>query len=374
VDLVAMLCALALRLAPPAVAHDESEEIRILIAKGTGILRVSGDHLAIAPLEDADVPPPDGGSLPHEGPLSLACAKDHTVHVGPLSAEASAIEVSTSTTFGALGHTLRGRLVFRCDGLHWLAINVVPLEEYLAAVLGGEMPRTFPGEALKAQAVAARSYALTRKIAARDAGLPYHLGATVLSQVYAGVALEDPHTLAAVTATRGEVLANGVEPVEAYFHSSCGGKTESGGAALGRTLSYLEPVSCPCGGHSPYAHWSVTAKERDVLEAFGGRSVADISVMSRTSTGRARMVRVSSPSGTREISATVFREALGYQRLPSLWFDVHKSGSDFVFEGRGAGHGAGLCQWGAKYMADHGSSYRDILAHYYPGTDLQKIY
>jgi stage II sporulation protein D len=372
VSLLTLLLALALPLAPTAT--DESEEIRILIGTGTGGLRVSGEGLAVAVLEESDTSPLDAGSLVHDTPLVLGCSKDRNVRIGSLSTSGSAVEVSAPSTLGTLGHTLRGRLDFRCEGRHWLAINVLPLEEYLAAVLGGEMPHTFPEEALKAQAVAARSYALTRKIAARDAGLLYHLGATVLSQVYAGVTHEDPHTLAAVVATHGEVLANGVEPVEAYFHSSCGGRTESGGEALGRSLSYLEPVNCPCRGHSPYAHWSVTVKERDLLEALGGRGVTDVAVDSRTSTGRARSVRVVSPTGTREIPATVFREALGYQRLPSLWFEVHKSGGDFVFEGQGAGHGAGLCQWGAKIMADRGATYREILAHYYPGTELQKIY
>ncbi len=361
--------------APQALTPaDESEEIRILIGTGGNALSVSGDELSVSPIAEGDASPPDAGPLVTQGHLTLTCAKDRNVVVGSVDTNAAAVEVLAPTTFKTLGHSLRGRLDFRCSGRHWLAINVLPLEEYLAAVLGGEMPHTFPEEALKAQAVAARSYALTRKIAARDAGLLFHLGATVLSQVYSGVDHEDPRTIAAVVATRGEVLANGVDPVEAYFHSSCGGETESGGAALGRSLSYLEPVSCPCRGHSPYAHWSVTVKEHDLLEALGGRSVSGVAVVSRTATGRARTVRVDSPTGRREISATVFREAVGYQRLPSLWFDVHRSGSDFVFEGRGSGHGAGLCQWGAKIMADRGSSYREILAHYYPGTDLQKIY
>ena len=367
-----LLIGLALLVGAPD-SPDESEDIRILVGSGNGSLRVTGDALSVVLIGESGT---DGGAgaESHGDAFTLGCTGERKVRVGSQTTDVGEVQVRAPTTVRAFGHSLRGEIDFRCDSHRWLAINVLPLEEYLAAVLDGEMPRSFPPEALKAQAVAARSYALTRKIAARDSGQRYHLGATVLSQVYAGVDHEDPEAVAAVAATRGEVLANGVEPVEAYFHSSCGGKTESGGAALGRPMSYLEPVSCPCAGHSPYAHWSVTAAERDVLEALGGRGVTDISVISRSATGRARTVRVQSKSGTREIAATVFREALGYQRLPSLWFDVHRSGSDFVFEGRGSGHGAGLCQWGAKIMADHGSSYRDILAHYYPGTELQKIY
>jgi stage II sporulation protein D len=367
-----LLIALLLAAGAPE-GSDESEDIRILVGTGTGSLRVSGEGLAVSAADDAAAAG-DAGITAVGNPISLGCGGDRAVRLDGRSEPAHIVEVQAPAVFHVFGHALRGALEFRCEEHRWLAINVLPLEEYLAAVIDGEMPRSFPLEALKAQAVAARSYALTRKIATRDSGQPYHLGATVLSQVYAGVDHEDPEAVAAVAATRGEVLANGVEPVEAYFHSSCGGKTESGGAALGRPLSYLEPVSCPCAGHSPFSHWSVTASERDVLAALGGRGVTDISVTSRSATGRARTVRVQSSTGTREIPATVFREALGYQRLPSLWFEVHRKGGDFVFEGRGAGHGAGLCQWGAKVMADHGSSYRDILAHYYPGTELQKIY
>ena len=348
-------------------SQDESEEIRILLGTDRGLLRVSGADLKIT-----------GGHLSafsnrQLGSVGLRCSH------GAVTAEgerlASPVVVQSNGPLRALGRTLRGRVETQCDGDLWLAINVLPIESYLAAVLGGEMPASFPGEALKAQAVAARSYALMRKIEAREIGRPYHLGATVLSQVYRGLDHEDPRTASAVSATQGEVLAVGITPVEAYFHASCGGKTESGAAALDRPLDYLKSVSCPCENHSPYAHWRAEIGAAELGKAVGLTSAIGCEVISRTSSGRAARVQVQSEKGgMRTILANQLRTAIGYQKLPSTWFEVHREGGRFVFEGRGSGHGAGLCQWGARLLAEQGKDYRAILDHYYPGTTVERIY
>jgi stage II sporulation protein D len=353
-------------IAAGAAPLDESEEIRILLQVGRGPLRIGAERLTLVPNE--------GETTSLEGAqASLACVQGQVVaagkkYVGPVA-------IAAEGPLEVLGRRLRGQIEVSCAGQLWTAINVLPMETYLTAVLGGEMPPGFPPEALKAQAVAARSYALMRKIDARDQGKPYHLSATVLSQVYAGLSREDPRTATAVEATRGEVLAQGVTPVEAYFHASCGGKTETGSAALGRPLDYLKSVSCPCQARSPYAHWRVEVAAEELAKAVGLTSVADAEVASRTSGGRASKLRVKSEHGEeRTPSAIQVRASLGYQRLPSTWFDLHKEGGRFVFEGRGSGHGAGLCQWGARLLAEEGQGYREILAHYYPGTEVEKIY
>lgn len=348
-------------------SQDDSEEIRILLGTDRGSLRVSGSQLELS-----------GGGQP-SSPLhsvkgvALRCTR------GIISAGAERltppVAVEAAGPLRVLGRALRGQVEVHCDGDRWLAINVLPIESYLAAVLAGEMPASFPIEALKAQAVAARSYALMRKIEAREAGRPYHLGATVLSQVYLGLDHEDPRTLAAVTATHGEVLAVGVTPVEAYFHASCGGRTESGAAALDRPLDYLRSASCPCENRSPYAHWRAELSATDLGKAVGLASPVACEVISRTGSGRAARVQFrSAQGGVRTILATQLRTAVGYQKIPSTWFEVHREGNRFVFEGRGSGHGAGLCQWGARIFAEQGKSYRDILEHYYPGTTVERIY
>jgi stage II sporulation protein D len=253
-------------------------------------------------------------------------------------------------------------------------IEELRLEDYVAGVVSGEMPASFPPEALRAQAVAARSYALTRKIEAQAAGRRWDIGTGVLAQVYvhggASAAAK-----AAVGATAGEVLVLGMEPVEAYFHAVCGGETEAGLPALGRDLPYLVPV--PCGGckDAPRARWTakVTAAELGRAAGLGGAATA-ARIVSRTGTGRAERVEIARGERKAVLAASDLRQRLGYERLPSLAFDVRLDGGEFVLAGRGRGHGAGLCQWGAAGLAREGKGYREILGHYYPGTEVVRMY
>lgn len=264
------------------------------------------------------------------------------------------------------GIRVRGDVVVQPGASQLVAINVLPLEDYLLGVLGSEMPRSFPLEALKAQAVAARTYALNKKLEQYDQ--PYHLGSSVISQVYKGLEVDDPRTREAVESTHGQVLTFKLQPIEAYFHSSCGGHTESGGDALGRDLPYLKSVECPCGSLST-SHWSVNLSGKE-LSALTGVKAGAVRVEGRTPTGRARRVQV----GSREFDAVRFRERIGYMKLKSLDFEVKKAGDGVELVGSGFGHGAGLCQWGARVLADQGQHYQDILLKYYPGTELQTLY
>ncbi len=264
---------------------------------------------------------------------------------------------------------VRGDLVVRLRSSGLQLINVLPLEEYLLGVVGAEMPVTFPVEALKAQAVAARTYALKKKL---DAGDPaVHLGAGVLHQVYRGLSRRDEQIRQAVESTRGEVLTSDLEPIEAYFHASCGGKTESGQAALTRELSYLQPVECPCGKLST-TRWQLSLSAQELRSLFGASDLSQMKISARSATGR---VRTLSLGRGRIVDAVEFRQKLGYDRVKSLWFDLDRaSGESIKIVGRGFGHGAGLCQWGAKAYAQQGWGYREILLHYYPGVEIQQLY
>jgi stage II sporulation protein D len=265
---------------------------------------------------------------------------------------------------------VRGDVVVRLHRDRLQLINVLPLEEYLVGVVGAEMPRSFPEEALKAQAVAARTYALKKKLEAFDQ--PFHLGNGVLHQVYRGLSQRDEAVRSAIDQTRGEILTYDLEPIEAYFHASCGGRTESGLAALSRDLPYLQSVDCPCGKLAA-SHWELSLPGGEVRTLFGGKEAGSLRVLARSDTGR---VRTLSLGPGRDVDAVDFRQRLGYQRLKSLWFELNASdGREAVrITGRGFGHGAGMCQWGAKTYADRGWSYRQILFHYYPGVEIQQIY
>jgi stage II sporulation protein D len=247
------------------------------------------------------------------------------------------------------------------------------LEEYVAGVVSGEMPASFPPEALKAQAVAARSYALTRKIDAQIAGRGHDIASGVVAQVWAERASEAARAAAAATA--GEVLVAGRDPVEAYFHASCGGRTEAGLPALGRDLPYLLAVECGRCDRSPAVRWRIAVGARELAAAAGLRGKASAArVVARSPSGRAERLEIEAGRRGASISAVDLRRKIGWSRLPSLAFEVRRAGAAFAFEGRGRGHGAGLCQWGAAGLAREGKGYREILAHYYPGAAVVRMY
>ncbi|REG23166.1 stage II sporulation protein D [Archangium gephyra] len=348
------------------------ETMRIAMGDSQGQVRVSGKRLSFASdSEDARFSPLDqdsavvrrrGSRLELNGAPVMGTAVRFRAGV-----DARDAGVPGSSPLRAGDMQVRGDVVVRLykDGLQ--LINVIPLEDYLAAVLGSEMPVSFPPEALKAQAVAARTYALQKKL--ETYGSPFHMGSSVLHQVYGGVNREDPRSLAAVEATRGEVLTYELAPIEAYFHASCGGRTESGQDALQRNLPYLQAVDCPCGS-LPASRWSATVSDAE-LQAALGQSTEGFHVTSRTATERVNRVAT---AGGLSLDGAALRRKLGYTKLKSLEFDVERSGGTWHFNGRGYGHGAGFCQWGAKALADEGLTYRDILLHYYPGTELQQLY
>ncbi len=264
------------------------------------------------------------------------------------------------------GSRVKGDVVVMLGKAQLVAVNVLGLEDYLVGVIGSEMPKSFPTEALKAQAIAARTYALNKKL--EQYGQPYHLGSSVISQVYKGLDAEDSRTRDAVESTRGLVMTWQLQPIEAYFHASCGGRTESGLDALGRDLPYLQPVDCPCA-RLPTSHWTLKLDQSD-LKLLGGVKGAGLKVQGRSPTGRARRVEL----GSHSIDAVTFRQQLGYMKLKSLSFEIAKGKDGFTLEGQGFGHGAGLCQWGARVYAEKGWDFQKILQHYYPGTELQTLY
>ncbi|QRK05378.1 SpoIID/LytB domain-containing protein [Archangium violaceum] len=348
------------------------ETMRIAMGDAQSEVRVSGKGLSFgSDTEDARFSPLDQDSVVvrRKGSrleLNGAPVIGNSVRFrAGLDAQDAGVPGSSPLRAGDM--EVRGDVVVRIYKGGLQLINVIPLEDYLAAVLGSEMPVSFPLEALKAQAVAARTYALQKKL--ETYGSPFHMGSSVLHQVYGGVNREDARTRSAVEATRGEVLTYELAPIEAYFHASCGGRTETGQNALGRALPYLRAVDCPCG-RLPASRWSATLSDSELRSALG-QSTEGFRVTSRTSTHRVNRVVTSSGAS---LDGATLRRKLGYTKLKSLEFDVEHTSGGWHFNGRGYGHGAGLCQWGAKALADEGLSYRDILLHYYPGTELQHLY
>ena len=203
----------------------------------------------------------------------------------------------------------RGSLWIRPQGEALQAVNLVGLETYLASVVGSEMPASWPLEALRAQAVAARTYAL--RALRPSSGRAYDLKATVASQVYLGVEAETASTLAAVAGTRGLVLTYGDGLIEAVFHSSAGGSTENSGELWAQQLPYLVSVA-DFDRESPVRDWRLPLSDDLVRKAFPEiGSLERIEVLSTSSSGRVRQARVVGSAGVALVSGAELRSRLG---------------------------------------------------------------
>ena len=253
-------------------------------------------------------------------------------------------------------------------------INELDLEEYLYGVLKMEVDPRWPAEALKAQAVAARTLAIYNLGRYQSEG--YDVRATTDTQVYGGVSAEDPLTTAAVELTRGEILVYQGRPILAVYHSDSGGVTESSEYVWGGRYPYLKGVPDP---FTPAASWSVkmdlTAFEARLRRA--GKSVSGvlgITAGDLTPSGRVGSVRLVGASGTITLRATELRSLLGADVMKSTLFTVRLLPDDQAaveFVGRGSGHGVGMSQWGARGLALQGRSYAEILRYYYSGVTIE---
>jgi len=255
-------------------------------------------------------------------------------------------------------------------------INELGLEDYTRAVVGEEMNPNWPIEALKAQAVATRTYTLYRKLRGGQDG--YDLCSTVNSQVFTGDAWLKDGPARAVAETRGIVLTYRQEIAETLYHGSCGGMTEDASRVWNNGCGYLPGVACGCNSESPNASWVRTVTAGELVSALkaGGYDVTgakSVTVDQRSPSGRAASVRVLHAAGTLLLTGNELRRVLGYSKLPSTMFSVRTVPGGFMFTGSGSGHGVGLCQWGAKVMAEQGWTYDRILEHYYPELTLSRL-
>lgn len=283
------------------------------------------------------------------------------------------VHVSSSGEFIKVnGKSYRGKIELRKNGNgRLLVINDLDLEAYLLGVVAAEIPSDWEAEALKAQAVASRTYALSQK---RSAGKrPYHILATVGGQMYLGKRGERASATEAVEETRGLVITYLGEVIPAFYHSSCGGHTEDALELWGIDEPFLKGVDCDCQNISKYGIWEKRFTTESVIRALRreGFRLADIDSVETgdiTPAGRVKNVIFRHAGRGISVPAETIRTALGYSNIPSIFFEPELIDREVVFSGRGLGHGIGLCQWGAKEMARHGADYKSILSHYYPGT------
>lgn len=247
-------------------------------------------------------------------------------------------------------------------------INELPVEDYVKEVVMSEVGSNWEIEALKAQAVLSRTYAIKQK--RLNGNSLFHITSSVIHQVYKGGNNSDERVAYAVKETEGEILTfNGI-PVEPFYHSTCGGVTEDPEEVFGKRFPYLRPVESNCE-ISPYWVWSRKIPLPEIEDVLNIQCIKEIEIRSYTSTKRAKELTVIHCSGSTTIRATDLRKALGWTRLPSTLFSISKDGNSIVFEGKGYGHGVGLCQWSALQMAREGKNYKEILSFFFPGTTIE---
>ena len=245
------------------------------------------------------------------------------------------------------------------------AVNYVNVDDYLYSVVGSEMPSSWPQEALRSQAVAARSYALYQQHKA--SGKPFDLNSNQSSQVYKGLEGEAASTQSAVDATRGKILTHGGSVIEAVFHSSSGGHTENSEHVWSKAVPYLKGVP-DFDQNAPVYSWRAQFSLHEVGNLIGyPGSIEAVEVLSRSPQGRAKRMTIIGDAGTLTMTGNTFRQKLG---LRSTKFDLAVSPTSISVAGNGFGHGIGMSQWGARGMAERGKGHDEILTHFYKGTRL----
>ncbi len=263
------------------------------------------------------------------------------------------------------------------------AVNYVDLEQYLYSVVGSEMPASWHLEALKAQAVAARTYALYKR--QHNGNAVFDVGDTTTWQVYEGLQKETNTTQMAVNGTAGQVLTYNGQIIESVFHSSSGGHTENVEDIWSSPRPYLRAVQDfdEVAGNRGF-RWSQEFSAESFQQRITGVGrVLRITAVETTPRGRVESVRVEGDRGSRVLSGSDVRRALG---LKSTLFSITpemgrlastgSSGSvpvRFVVNGRGFGHGVGMSQWGAYGMAGQGYNYQQIVGHYFQSSALAQI-
>ena len=252
-------------------------------------------------------------------------------------------------------------------------INHIKTETYLAGVLSAEINTNWHREAVKAQAVIARTFALFRR--KKRSNHSWHLYSDHRDQVYRGIDYADRNSKSILNETFSLVVTQKGRIVPTFYHSNSGGITEDPGNLWQYGLPHLEIKSSPYGKSDPNYYWSTTLTPGEMMKILlkGGIQIPyleDIFIGKRTGSNRAANIIIISDE-IKSISAANFRKKAGYLRIQSLLFDVKKVNDRFVFTGTGRGHGVGLSQWGAKDMAEEGMSFVEILKFYFKNISIE---
>ena len=275
------------------------------------------------------------------------------------------------------GRLFRGAMEFiRGDSGKITVVNHIELEDYVKGILYHEVSHYWPYEALKAQAVVSRSFALYQR--EQSKGKDYDLRSDIYSQVYGGKTSERYRTNKAVDLSRGLVLTYNGKILPAYFHATCAGHTEDAALLWKTNLPPLKGVVCGYCQDSPHFNWHCDLTKKELKDKLVGagyklKDFKDILIQGHDPSGRIINLAIVTEHKDIIIPGKDFRYIIGPNIIRSTNFTVKLMDNDVVFEGVGWGHGVGMCQWGAYFMSKKGFTYDKILSFYYPGSKISSV-
>lgn len=349
---------------PPAVAK-KHPQVRVRVAYTRGAARISGKQVSA-----------DGQKGKDSFTLQV---KDNRLLMDGVAVPGNRMTFTSPEPlhirYGDARKCLRGDLVARIKSGRLLVNNVLDIEDYLRGVVPAENYASWPMETLKAQAVAARTYAYYQMRHRRK--WSYDLVDFAGDQAYGGVTREHPRSTKAVRATAGEVLTSQGKPILAMFTANSGGHTADARAIFDLGKPYLSAHRDPASLKGKMADWKRNFSRAEVVRALAkinvrAEGLSAIEAAERGPSGRVVKVRLVLADGRAKVlrNRTTLRRALD---LPEILYDIRREGDQFIFEGHGWGHGVGYSQWGASILGKT-KGYREILAFYYGIAKPDKLW
>lgn len=315
------------------------------------------------------------------------------IQIGDLHLPATRIELKVNQDPGLRinKHLYRGKIqLFRMRDGRLRVVNVVRLEDYLASVVDSEMPREFGHEARKAQCIAARTYALYQQ-QQRQSHPYFDLYDSTRSQMYLGVEYPGPQgqrwagesksSRRIVEETRGIVCTFEGTIFCTYFSAVCGGRTVQGTDLFSDAESPVRSISCQWCDDAKLHRWERTVSVDQFLKRFDPQNlISSERAFSMNDTASTALdanpketILIQQDDIVIELERHEIQQRLGAHVLPSPLFKVSLQGTDVVMTGRGHGHGAGFCQWGARGLSQSGKDAQTILQTYYPDSQCVEI-
>ncbi len=252
-------------------------------------------------------------------------------------------------------------------------INRIAIEPYVKGIMYHEASHYWPMEALKVQAIVSRTYVLYQ--IEENKANDFDVTSDIYSQVYGGRTSERYRTNKAVEETEGKILTFQGKVFPAYFSATCAGHTEDASELWNIDMPPLKGVACGFCKESPHFNWHYVLTLDEIQEKLaeagkGMGRIKDITILSRNKSGRVKELKIVTADKESKILAKEFRNIIGPNIIRSTNFKLTVVDKDAIFEGIGWGHGVGLCQWGAYFMAKQGRTHDEILTYYYPGSQI----